>query len=492
MGSAENTFTPFNMPEKQKTAILWFRQDLRLADNPALLAARENAECVIPVFIWNPENESDWSRGAASKWYLHQSLASLADALDGFGNKLIFRKGDPAQELKEIVAESGAELLYWNRCYEPAAIERDKEIKEELRPEIAEVKSFNGSMLFEPWEIATGSGTPYKVYTPFSNKYFDRMDEIPEPLGSIRKLQRPHAYPDSLSLDDLQLMPEINWYKQIEEHWHPGEQGAQKRLQSFLEKGLDDYDEERDRPDHSGTSRLSPSLHNGEISPRQIWTAVNERYPRQLSSGAKVYLKEIIWREFAYSLLFHFPHTTDEPLREDFANFPWRNNESRQAQWQKGETGYPIVDAGMRQLWGIGWMHNRVRMIVASFLIKDLNIPWRSGAKWFWDTLVDADLANNTLGWQWTAGCGADAAPFFRIFNPVSQGERFDPRGDYVRKWVPELKDLPNKYLHKPWEAPEDVLKEAGIILGEDYSEPMVDHSEVREEALENYDRIKN
>jgi deoxyribodipyrimidine photo-lyase len=387
-----------------------------------------------------------------------------------------------------LINESGARGVVWNRRYEPDTIEREKGIKSELRGRGLEVESFNSLLLFEPWEISTKEGSPYRVYTPFSKTCFAR--------GVTRKLfPAPELPPcssfNSLEISDLGLMPETDWTGGINEVWVPGEPGAKIALSSFLEAAVQVYDEERNRPDRPATSRLSPHLHFGEISPLQIWYALDELNLPDDQAGILTYRKELLWREFAYHLLYYYPFTAFEPLRDEFKRFPWEMNRKLLKAWQRGQTGYPIVDAGMRELWHTGWMHNRVRMIVASFLVKDLLIPWQEGAKWFWDTLVDADLASNTMGWQWTAGCGADAAPFFRIFNPTSQGERFDPNGDYVRRWVPELARLPAKYIHSPWAAPPIELRDAQIELGKNYPAPIVDHSYARGRALEALDSLK-
>ena len=469
-----------------KSVIVWFRLDLRLADNPALRAAVDTGQPVVPVFIWSPEEEQDWQPGAASRWWLHQSLQSLSESLNKVGSKLLIREGGSLEQLQVLCEELKAGSVFWNRRYEPAIIERDSQIKESLISSGIEAKSFNSALLLEPWEVKNKQGGPYKVYTPFSKFCFNST--FRPPLPAVRSLKSLKKYPRSSALDELELEPKIDWASGFESAWSPGERGAQNNLKRFLKNAAEQYDNQRNIPGITGTSRISPHLHFGEIGPLQVWSALNERFSKKIPDGAHTYLKEILWREFAYHLIFHFPHTPDSPLREDFANFPWKKNKRHLAAWQKGRTGFPIVDAGMRELWHTGWMHNRVRMIVASFLVKHLLIPWQEGAKWFWDTLVDADLASNTLGWQWTAGCGADAAPYFRVFNPILQGEKFDSKGEYVRKWIPEISALPNKLIHKPWEASAEVLAHAEIKLGKSYPKPIVDHREGRENALQAYD----
>lgn len=468
--------------------IHWFRNDLRLEDNPALNYAAKHGSGVVGVYIWSPEEEGAWPLGGASRVWLHRSLLSLDHSLRMSGSRLIIRRGPILKTLRALVKESAARGVVWNRRYEPDTIGREAGIKADLRESGLEVESFNSLLLFEPWEISTKEGSPYRVYTPFSKTCFAK--------GVTRKL---HPVPEfistpavsSLDVADLKLMPEIDWAGGIEESWVPGEVGAKAALDYFLQSAVTAYDEERNRPDRSATSRLSPYLHFGEISPVQIWYALNELNLPEDQSGVLTYRKELLWREFGYHLLYHYPLTAFEPLREEFKRFPWEMNRNLLRAWQRGQTGYPIVDAGMRELWHTGWMHNRVRMIVASFLVKDLLIPWQEGAKWFWDTLVDADLASNTLGWQWTSGCGADAAPYFRIFNPTSQGERFDPNGDYVRRWVPELAKVPAKFIHSPWTAPPIDLRDAGVELGRDYPAPIVDHSYARGRALEAFESLK-
>lgn len=473
------------------TSIVWFRNDLRLADNPALSHAVTDSDTTLPVFIWDPDGEGDWAAGAASRWWLHHSLTDLTDSLEQRGARLVIRTGNSGRILAELIETTGADLVVWNRRYEPAVIERDRQIKQSLQESGCRVETFNGSLLREPWEVETGQGDPYRVFTPFWKSVKGTLDDV-EPLEAPDAIPSPEDWPESLQVDDLELLPTIAWDAEFYHTWIPGESGAQRSLDEFLSYRMPDYADGRNRPDKTSTSELSPHLHFGEISPRQIYSAVNHsNLNGHTRKSADVFLNEVGWREFAYHLLYHFPSTTDQPLREAFEQFPWEESASALRAWQKGRTGFPIVDAGMRQLWAIGWMHNRVRMIVGSFLTKDLLQPWQQGARWFWDTLVDADLANNTFGWQWVSGCGADAAPFFRVFNPVLQGEKFDPDGDYVRMWVPELAEMPSKWIHKPWSAPDWVLDEARVVLGETYPEPIVDHGEARKAALAAYEHIK-
>lgn len=473
------------------TAILWHRLDFRLADNPALAAAIRHG-AVVPVYIHQPEEEIPWAPGGASLWWLHQTLAAHESALRKLGSRLVIRSGPTLKTLRALAKETGATAVFWNRRYEPVVTARDTEIKAALRASGLVVESFNGALLHEPWTIQNQSGKPFQVFTPFWKNCLTKPDPV-EPIGAPEKLVAPNEWPTSLAMDELELEPKIKWAEGMRAAWQPGEVGAHKMLEEFLRGAFADYSDKRNRPDLRGTSRLSPHLHFGEISPRQIWHGVRRFAERSGISTwrSSQYLAEVGWREFAHHLLHHFPHTPTEPLRADFSKFPWRKDAAFLKAWQRGQTGYPIVDAGMRELWTTGWMHNRVRMIVASFLVKDLLLSWRDGADWFWDTLVDADLAQNTLGWQWTAGCGADAAPYFRVFNPLSQGEKFDPRGDYVRKWCPELARLPDEWLHQPDKAPPEVLACAGVALGKNYPAPIVNHAIAREVALEAFAQLK-
>ena len=480
---------------KLAPAIVWFRHDLRLADNPALHAAMQSGKAVIPLFIYAPEEETPWQPGAASRWWLHESLAALDARLRELGSRLIIRFGPALGTLREIAKETHADEVFWNRRYEPAVITRDRQVKEALRCDGLSAESFNGALLHEPWTIQNQSKKPFQVFTPFWKHCLAKPDPA-EPLPAPKILPAPQKWPKSLPLGELELEPKFKWADGLRVAWQPGEAGATVNLDRFLVKAFDDYTDHRNRPDFVGTSRLSPYLHFGEISPRQVWHGLRQL---ALKRGLPVeqwrrsqFVSEIGWREFSHHLLFHFPQTPTEPLRANFKKFPWRKDAAWLRAWQKGRTGYPIVDAGMRELLATGWMHNRVRMIVASFLAKDLLLDWQEGARWFWDTLVDADLAQNTLGWQWTAGCGADAAPYFRVFNPTSQGEKFDPHGQYVRKWCPELAQLPGEWLHKPWEAPSKIMAHAGVELGRDYPEPIVSHAIAREVALEAFATIKS
>jgi deoxyribodipyrimidine photo-lyase len=466
-------------------SIVWFRQDLRLEDNPALTAAVNRGRPVIPLFIWSPDEEGDWPPGSASQWWLRESLLRLGESLLALGSRLIIRSGESGEILKALIAETNAEAVLWNRRYEPAIIERDKKIKTELSAIGCKVESFNSALLFEPWTLKTKAGDPYKVFTPFWKAAL-ALNQASTPSGPPLTIAAPPKWPNSLSIDNL--FPETNDSKRYSEFWRPGEAGARKSLDKFVNKHLLDYPSARDVPSTIGTSRMSAHLHFGDISPRQIWNRINASAAEQSKPGifrsSEIYLKEIGWREFAYHLLFHFPQTVDQPLRSEFAKMDWSKDHDALDRWKYGMTGYPLVDAGMRELLATGWMHNRIRMIVSSFLVKDLLLPWQSGAKWFWEKLVDADLANNTLGWQWSAGCGADAAPYFRIFNPVTQSEKFDPNGDYIRKWVPELGSLDNKWIHKPWEAPK-------AIPDAIYPEPIVDHATARKRALDAFADLK-
>ena len=471
--------------------IVWFRYDLRLDDNPALDYALRHAERVVPLYIHAPEEHGDWAPGAASQWWLHHSLRSLAERLGERGSRLIIRPGPSRYALTSLIAESGADEVCWNRVYEPALIRRDKKIKAELREQGIACHSFNGALLFEPWSVKTKAGGPFRVFTPFWRACLESGID-PKPRPRRKKAPSVDSRIKSPSLETLQLLPRISWDEGLKTAWRPGEQGALGNLQTFLDQAVPDYSDGRDVPAERSTTRLSPHLHFGEIGPRRIVSAVRQRMEVDRTpgviKGGEALIRELGWREFAHHILYHFPHTAEEPLNERFAGFPWRENFGPLLEaWRAGRTGYPIVDAGMRELWRTGWMHNRVRMIAASLLTKNCRVPWQLGARWFWDTLVDADLAANSLGWQWVAGSGADAAPYFRIFNPVRQGEKFDPDGKYVRRWVPELAPLRNRWLHAPWTAPLDTQRKLAVEIGRHYPRPVVDFAQSREEALRVY-----
>ena len=465
--------------------IVWFRQDLRTHDNAALAAAAARG-AVVPVYILDEENAPEWRLGGASRWWLHHSLTALRDDLGA----LALFKGAPRKILPAIVRELGANAVYWNRCYEPYAIARDKELKASLQNLGIEAQSFTGNLLHEPWEIATRAGGPFSVYTPYWRASLAKPVMVPLAAPKLI-LEVPDAYGDRLN--DWQLLPtRPNWAAGWDKLWKPGEAGALACLDAFTRDGLKDYEKLRDRPDLQGTSRLSPHLRWGEISPRQIWARITfAGHDASMQKGANKFLSELGWREFSYHLLYHFPTLPQENWRREFDAYPWRDSSDDLKAWRRGRTGYPLVDAGMRELWQTGWMHNRVRMVVASFLVKHLRIDWRRGAAWFWDTLVDGDVANNAAGWQWVAGSGADAAPYFRFFNPVMQGRKFDPNGDYVRRWCPELSHLPNEFIHAPFSTPPGVLANAGVELGRSYPQPLIDHNRARVDALASYEQVR-
>ncbi len=468
--------------------IVWFERDLRLEDNRALIEAAAMRRPVLPVYILDEEDSGRWRLGGASRWWLHHSLTALAADLRSIGLPLILRRGRAADIIPALAAEAAAGLVTWNRRYEPWCHARDRRIKIALHHEGISARSYNAALLHEPWRVKTGSGQPYRLFTPFW-RALRALEGSGAPLPKWPPhLRAPRRLPISDRLFKWRLLPtRPDWSGGLRSNWLPGERGARIRLLDFLDNGLADYRDQRDRPDREGTSMLSPHLHHGEISPRTVWAAVETATAADpsLAPDGEAYLRRLARREFSHHLLFNHDHLPDRPLRAEFADFPWREAPHQLRAWQQGRTGYPIVDAGMRQLWRTGWMHNRVRMIAASFLVKDLMVPWQEGAAWFWDTLVDANLASNAANWQWMAGCGADAAPFFRVSNPVLQGEKFDPDGTYVREFVPELAHLPTAHIHKPWAAPAAVLAVAGVRLGIDYPTPIVDHPLARRRALD-------
>lgn len=455
-------------------SILWFRNDLRLSDNPALTAALGLGHAVVPVYVLDDETDEVRSLGAASRWWLHQSLEALDAALRGIGSRLILRRGPAETVISRLAAECGADAIFWNRKYDGGSRERDARLKKACSERGVSAASFNANLLYEPWEVKTSSGKPFKVFTAF----WQACRSLPfpgSPLPAPKRLSAPKDWPASDPLGFWHLLPSaLDWAGGLREAWVPGEASALSRLVRFAENALPQYHKTRDLPAIEGTSRLSPHLAFGEVSPRQVWQAATALGP---SAGTEKFLAELGWREFAYNLLFHNGDLARRNFRPDFDAFPWAEPDKNTLEaWRRGRTGYPIVDAGMRELWTTGWMHNRVRMIVASFLTKHLLMDWRIGERWFWDTLVDADPANNAIGWQWVAGSGPDAAPYFRVFNPVLQGERVDPQGDYVRRWVPELADLPADIIHRPWTA--------ALSSAAGYPARIVDHAAARNRAL--------
>ncbi len=463
--------------------IHWFRQDLRLADNPALAAAASYGT-VLPVYILDDENAAEFALGAASRAWLQRSLAALNDSL---AQNLAVYRGNPITILQNLCHRLQIRDIFWNRCYEPWRINRDTQLKQQLAQLGITVHSYNGSLLWEPWEICKTDGEPYKVFTPFYRNgcLKAKPPRYPLPFPKLNLFRDS----SSATIDSLALRPKINWDTPMLSNWQIGEAAAIKQLEKFLATGINNYHHGRDFPAQQNTSRLAPHLHFGEISPNQLWYAL--RNSGDSNNNIETFCKELGWREFSYSLLYYHPDLAYNNLEHKFANFPWQDDQNKLRAWQQGLTGIPIIDAGMRELWQTGFMHNRVRMIVASFLVKNLLLHWRDGARWFWECLIDADLASNSASWQWVAGCGADAAPYFRIFNPVTQSQKFDPNGDYIRQYVPELAKLPTKFLFEPWNAPIAVLAEAGVSLGINYPQPIVDLKTSRIAALAAYHSMK-
>ena len=468
--------------------VMWFRQDLRLADNPALTNALEDGK-TLPIFILDNVNSKEHINGAASKWWLHHSLSKLNKSLK---NKLCFFIGNPIDILDEIHKQFEISNIFWSRCYEPWRIKRDKKIKKYFNDQNVNVNTFNGSLLWEPWNIAKKDGTPYKVFTPYYRKGCLNSDKPRMPLPAPNLSNLISIDNHDLKIEDLELMPKHNWYNKMISLWSPGEEGALNKIEEFISHGLNNYKEGRNFPSNQNVSQLSPHLHFGEVSPNQVWYRAKTKEGKLgIKKDLDHFLSELGWREFSFNLLYHFPFLPKENLQKKFDNFPWDNDKDKLKKWQKGLTGYPIVDAGMQELWQTGYMHNRLRMVVGSFLVKNLLLHWHHGERWFWDCLIDADLASNSAGWQWIAGSGADAAPYFRIFNPITQGQKFDPDGKYTRKYLPVLNDMPDKFLFNPWEAPEDVLRSAGVKLGENYPLPIVEIGSSRQKALEAFATTK-
>jgi len=462
-------------------SLVWFRNDLRLADNPALIAGLGSGRPVVPVYVLDEETDGIRAAGAASRWWLHHSLHALDASLRAFGSRLILRRGPAERVIEDLAAECDASAIYWNRAYDQGTRERDARLKQAFDRRGVVAEGLKGNLLFEPWEVATGSAEAFKVFTAFW-RACRALPSPSAPLPAQRTLPAPRQWPSSDGVASWRLLPPaVGWSGGLGATWTPGEASAALRLMAFLDDALARYRQERDLPAVDATSRLSPHFAFGEISARQVWRAATTRGH---SAATEKFLTELGWREFAYHLLFHHGNLAERNFRLEFDAFPWIDEDNALEAWRRGRTGYPIVDAGMRELWATGWMHNRLRMIVASFLTKDLLIDWRTGERWFWDTLVDADPANNATGWQWVAGSGADAAPFFRVFNPVLQGEKFDPSGDYVRRWVPELAALPAETIHRPWTA-------ETLLPPEIYPARIVDHAAARERALEAFRALK-
>jgi deoxyribodipyrimidine photo-lyase len=486
-------------PSSPFPVLVWFREDLRVSNHLALTAAVATGRPVACVYIRDSKPHKNRPLGSASKWWLHGSLKTLDENLKALGASLYLFEGDEEETIQTIAAHINPAHIVWHRRYAKAHIEIDMRLKTTLREQGMTVESFNGHLLYEPWEVVSKTGTPLKVFTPFWRAArASKAPALPLPSPSaINGYAWPHTCAlQPVSLDHLALEPTSpDWSGGMRSMWPRDEAGAQERLDAFLSDGLNFYADERDRPDKDHTSRLSPYLAFGNISPRQIWhrtlSACASGECTASDRNVEKFFSELGWREFSYHLLFQFPELPRKNFQARFDAFPWVENPATYSQWCKGQTGYPIVDAGMRQLWTTGWMHNRVRMICASFLIKHLMLDWREGENWFWDTLVDADIANNAASWQWVAGSGADAAPYFRIFNPVLQAQKFDPEGDYIRQWCPEIANLPTQYIHAPWMAPAIVLQRAGIKLGEHYPKPIVDHDVARARALEAFEVLK-
>jgi deoxyribodipyrimidine photo-lyase len=471
--------------------IVWFRNDLRLADHSALSAAAESGAAVLPLYILDDATPGRLRMGGASRWWLNGSVAALNADLTKRGGSLCLRQGSAPEVLATLLADTGASAIHVTRGYEPWEMELEKAVARACEAAGAAFRVFGGRLLFEPEAIVTGDGKPYRVFTPFWKACL-AAGAPRTPLPQPKRLRFAEAKSDRLEVLKL-LATRPDWAQGLRDTWQPGEARALARLGTFIKDRLANYADNRSRVDIDATSRLSPHLHFGEISPNQVWSAIGHAMSANARAdrSAESYLREFGWCEFSYHLLHHFPNMPTEPLRPEFADFPGRDDPAALSVWRRGETGYPIVDAAMRELWHTGFMPNRARMIVASFLVKHLLIPWQRGADWFLDTLVDADLANNSASWQWVAGCGTDAAPYFRIFNPVLQGTKFDPNGDYVRRWVPELAGLPAPDIHAPWEAPEILLAQASVKLGKTYPLPIVGHASARARALAAFASIR-
>ena len=470
------------------TTLVWFRDDYRLGDHPALYHAIQHGQ-IIPVAIHYPPMYGEWPWGAASRWWQDVSLARFAVRLASRGVPLVAREGDPRSVLKELAHATGADRVYWNRSYLPSLDQFDVELQEILASVGVGSEVFPGKLLHEPEQVTTGAGGLYRVFTPYWRAKQNLPIEQPLPTVDIHaghgaKHELPIPNPNALMRSSKH-----GWMDKLAQHWSPGEEAAHEILHVFSSSLIDTYAIDRDRPDRDGTSSLSPYLAQGDISARQIWHNMY-RHIGDIGTKAEPFLRQLAWRDFSYQLLVSMPHLTQAPMRDEFNLFPWKDDEDILRKWHQGKTGYPMIDAAMRQLWQTGWMHNRARMIVASFLTKHLLTNWTRGATWFWDTLVDADLANNTFGWQWSAGCGADAQPYFRIFNPMTQGTKFDPEGRYVSRWLgPAFEALSTKFRHAPFNAPDATSQY--WYERHDYPKPIVDHAVARGQALSAFAAIR-
>lgn len=476
---------------QQKTepvVILWFRRDLRLNDHTPLIKAlkhaKETGAKILPLYIWDTLSPKTIKLGSASKWWLHYSLIDLQESLKKRSSDLILRSGPAVDVIRELTNEVNVKAIYFHHSVLPGENEIENDLATLCEEKSIDYKRFKGELLFHPSKIKTGSNTPYKVFTPFWRACL-QQDLPSKPLAVPKQIPNPNHWPSSENLESWSLLPtNPNWAKGVEERWHPGESNVSKVVNNFISHAMADYKKMRDYPSITGTSKISSYLAFGNISIRGLWHTVDGK------EGADFYQRELGWREFCYHLLFHWPEIVEQPFQEKFKTFTWEDNPELLKAWQEGKTGFPIIDAAMRQLWQTGWMHNRLRMIVGSFLVKNLRQHWHHGADWFWDTLLDADLANNTGGWQWVAGTGADAAPYFRIFNPVTQSEKFDKEGEFICEFIPELKELPVKYIHNPSEAPKEILDQAGVILGKTYPKAIVNLKESRQKALDAYTKL--
>ena len=437
---------------------------------------------VLALYIHNEPSGYDWGLGACSKLWLNNSLKSLNSDYISLGSSLVLKLGCPKEIFSDLLKNNNIEEVCWNKRFEPFVSDQDSEVKKWLENLGIKTSIFNSNYLIDPNEFKNLKGDPYLVFTPFMRSFFSKPTNLQ--LASNPSSITPHSC-KGVCIDDLRLTPKKDWYSSIFSNWKPGRAGAERNLEKFCSNTIECYLDKRNFLYEDGTSKLSPHLAFGEISPREVWhRCIHNQF-------CKPFLTQILWREFSNYFLLHFPETTNNCWKIKFSKYSWKTNSEKLLKWKKGQTGYPIVDAAMRQLWKTGWMHNRARMIVASFLVKDLHIHWIEGARWFWDTLVDADLANNTMGWQWVAGCGPDAAPYFRIFNPVTQSKKFDPEGQYIKQYLPELANLPSQWIHEPSKAPPLLIRSAGLEMGKDYPFPIVDHAKEREEALKGYSEIK-